>query len=257
MLRQASLLFGRRLPATRCLLSAGETCNQLTFGSRLVAKQEGLSIRGMGSANDFVDRQGAYEGAGKTTISILNQEIIGMNLVDSYSSNGFRLTDDTFVFGPAIILPTAVLRWNIMSAAEITMESLSLFTILEPKLDVIVIGHGCDPSVRDPVDIKTILGLKKKGIAIECIPTEKAIATYNYLLEEGRVVAAALIPPNFVINETAKDIISKKVTTKELYKVQENMFVHDRVSKKKFFREERAQGREAYKVIESGKFNRK
>ena len=43
MLRQANLLFGRRLPATRCLLSAGETCNQLTFGSRLVAKQ-GLSL---------------------------------------------------------------------------------------------------------------------------------------------------------------------------------------------------------------------
>ena len=34
-----------------------------------------------------------------------------MNLVDSYSSNGFRLTDDTFIFGPAIILPTAVLRF--------------------------------------------------------------------------------------------------------------------------------------------------
>lgn len=256
MLRQASLLFGRRLPATRCLLTAGVSCKQLPFGSCLVAKQ-GLSIRGMSSANDMVDRQGAYEGAGKTTVSILNQEIVGINLIDSYSSDGFRLTDDTFIFGPAIILPTAVLRWNIMSAAEITMESLSLFTILEPKLDVIVIGHGCDPCVRDPVNIKTILGLKKKGIAIESIPTEKAIATYNYLLEEGRVVAAALIPPAFILNETAKDIVSTKLAQKELYKESENVFVHSSVSKKKFLREERANVRAAYKVVESGKVGRK
>ena len=44
--------------------------------------------------------------------------------------------------------------------------------------------------------------MKKKGYVIEVLPTDKAISTYNYLLEEGRVVAAALIPPLFTAKPT-------------------------------------------------------
>ena len=40
--------------------------------------------------------------------------------------------------------------------------------------------------------------MKKKGISLEVLTTENAISTYNYLLEEGRVVAAALIPPAYI-----------------------------------------------------------
>ena len=32
----------------------------------------------------------------------------------------------------------------------------------------------------------------------EVLTTEKAISTYNFLVEEGRIVAAALIPPESV-----------------------------------------------------------
>ena len=39
------------------------------------------------------------------------------------------------------------------------------------------------------------LALKNKGLVLEVLTTENAIAAYNYLVEEGRVVAAALIPP--------------------------------------------------------------
>jgi len=81
---------------------------------------------------------------------------------------------------------------------DITEESLSLFTILDPKLDVLVIGHGMTNGARNPVDPRTILKLRKKGLNIEVLTTENAISTYNFLVEEGRVVAAALIPPDFV-----------------------------------------------------------
>ena len=40
--------------------------------------------------------------------------------------------------------------------------------------------------------------MKKKGISVEVIPTDKAISTYNFLVEEGRLVSAALIPPDYV-----------------------------------------------------------
>jgi uncharacterized protein len=37
--------------------------------------------------------------------------------------------------------------------------------------------------------------MKKKGINLEAMPTEDAIATYNYLCAEERLVVACLIPP--------------------------------------------------------------
>ena len=49
--------------------------------------------------------------------------------------------------------------------------------------------------------------MRKKGISVECLSTEKAISTYNYLMEEGRVVAAALIPPNFITSYADQVII--------------------------------------------------
>ena len=33
---------------------------------------------------------------------------------------------------------------------------------------------------------------------VECLPTEDAIASFNYLCSENRLVAAALIPPNSI-----------------------------------------------------------
>jgi hypothetical protein len=40
--------------------------------------------------------------------------------------------------------------------------------------------------------------LRQKGVTLEVLTTENAIAAYNFLVEEGRVVAAALIPPSNV-----------------------------------------------------------
>ncbi len=37
-----------------------------------------------------------------------------------------------------------------------------------------------------------------QGLNVECLPTEDAIASYNYLCSEDRLVAAALIPPHKV-----------------------------------------------------------
>jgi NADH dehydrogenase [ubiquinone] 1 alpha subcomplex assembly factor 3 len=245
MLRQASLVAGRCIP-----LLAASPGTRIPGGTLLVAHQNWKGVRSISTPNDGFDKQGSYEGTGKTTISILNQDLVGINLIDSYSSRGFRLNDDTFVIGPSIIFPTGVLKWNVMGAADITMESLSLFTLLEPKPDLIVIGHGEDTHVRDPVSIKVILGLKKKGIPVECLATEKAVTTYNYLMEEGRVVAAALIPPSYIKEYSDQDLVDTKSARQELYTMKENALYHDRTSRKKWLREERKETKEALKILE-------
>jgi len=173
--------------------------------------------------NEGFEKQGSYEGHGKTTIRVLNEEFVGMNFIDSFSTSGFRLNDNSVIIGPTVIFPTAVLRWKVGSAQEITEESLSLFNLLEPKPDLVIIGHGELPSVRNPVDISVILGMKKKGIILEVLTTENAISTYNYLLEEGRVVAAALIPPAISTSNPMHNM-ARKVAQGNLYESDSSPF---------------------------------
>ena len=66
--------------------------------------------RSLYTPNDAVQKQGSYEGPGKTTVSILNEEYAGVvNLIDSFAVDGFRLNDNTKILGPCIVFPTQVL----------------------------------------------------------------------------------------------------------------------------------------------------
>jgi NADH dehydrogenase [ubiquinone] 1 alpha subcomplex assembly factor 3 len=71
---------------------------------------------------------------------------------------------------------------------------LSLFTVLEPKVDVLVIGIG-DQSVTPELSQKLVKFMKRYDINVEVLPTEQACTTFNFLNSEGRMAAAAMIPP--------------------------------------------------------------
>ena len=110
--------------------------------------------------------------------------------------------------------------WNVEGPEDITEESLSLFTILDPKIDVLIVGYGDNNTQTGkkqfPVDTRIIMKMRQKGVNMELLTTENAIATYNYLVEEGRVVAAALIPPNHVVVKD-QDVVESKDRRKQLY----------------------------------------
>ena len=100
---------------------------------------------------------------------------------------------------------------------------MSLFTILDPKIDVLIVCYGDNTPVKGakgktafPVVPKVILKMRQKVVSMELLTTENAIATHNYLVEEGRVAAAALIPPNH-IKVKDQDIVDTKARRKELY----------------------------------------
>ena len=64
--------------------------------------------------NDAVQKQGSYEGPGKTTVAILNEDYAGVvNLIDSFAVDGFRLNDNTKILGPCVVFPTHVLGKDI------------------------------------------------------------------------------------------------------------------------------------------------
>ena len=117
-------------------------------------------------------------------------------------------------FGPMAVFPNAVLSWRVMDFLQVDERALSLFTIIEPKPDIVILGYGDRPrtAIRSPrlaYDIdddkeeqeeksyrliekrnkeiakhcaKLTLTMKQKKINLECLPTEDACSAYNYLV---------------------------------------------------------------------------
>lgn len=143
-------------------------------------------------------RWASYEGDGKTTVSVLNKDRDDMLLVNSYSTAGFRLNNGLFIFGPVALFPKSALQWKVNSSFDITEEALSLFTLLEPKLDVLVIGLG---DAGETLDMTVVQQLRKRRIGVEMHPTPIACTTFNFLNVEDRNVAAAMIPPRHITGD--------------------------------------------------------
>lgn len=202
-----------------------------------------VSIRRIHSSNIIQEKEhfresesASYEGTGRTTVTILNEDVQYI-MIDAISLSGFRLNTGLKAFGPMVVFPNAVLSWRVMDFLEVNERSLSLFTVMEPKPDILIIGYGDrpTPAVKAPrlgydlnddekeksdriymlteqrnKDVnrhiaKLSLLMKQKKLTIECYPTEDAISAYNYLVSEDRLVAAALIPPN-VMKMTSNDL---------------------------------------------------
>ncbi|XP_028303100.1 NADH dehydrogenase [ubiquinone] 1 alpha subcomplex assembly factor 3 [Gouania willdenowi] len=127
----------------------------------------------------------------KTSVSIMQKEPGGGAMIYTYSPTGFNI-DGNKVFGPCALLPPAILQWNISSYKDITEESVSLFHMVEPKIEILVLGTGARLERINP---SVFALLKRKGISIEVQDTPNACATFNFLISERRIAAAGLIPP--------------------------------------------------------------
>lgn len=134
----------------------------------------------------------SYEGSGKSTINIINTS--GPKLfITSCTPVGFKLNNNSILVGPMAIFPRTFLCWNIARGKDINEASLSLFTTIEPKLDILILGVETKYDLNRIMEIKKIL--TEKNISIEILPVDQACGIYNFLCEEGRYVAAGLIPP--------------------------------------------------------------
>ncbi|KAF4519512.1 hypothetical protein B566_EDAN010697 [Ephemera danica] len=149
----------------------------------------------------------SYEGDGKTTVTILNNEVDVGLMIDSYSQMGFRLNNGMVILGPLALFPRSALAWNISGPNDVNMDSLELFFRLEPKLDLLVLGLGNMRTLPTPT---LLVECRKRGLNLEVLPTEQACATFNFLTAEARCVAAALIPPEF-LSSTDDDVVRSNI----------------------------------------------
>ncbi|CAO3587727.1 unnamed protein product [Absidia cylindrospora] len=75
--------------------------------------------------------------------------------------------------------------------AEWDMDSLCIFDLVSPKPELILFGTG---ATFAPLPAHVRKHFYDMGVQVDIMNTKHAAATYNVLAEEGRRVAAALLP---------------------------------------------------------------
>ncbi|KAK6040051.1 hypothetical protein COOONC_22444, partial [Cooperia oncophora] len=104
----------------------------------------------------------------RSRVSFLSTEMteakqMGVRALSCY---GFRLMDGSFLYGPVALFPRTALSWRVHTPDDITPRSLSLFAMLEPKIDILVIGAG-DKKNIDKVRAQIIGFLREHKIGLE------------------------------------------------------------------------------------------
>lgn len=137
----------------------------------------------------------------KTTVSIVNNKDVTVNMIDAYNKYGFYLMDKSFLLGPAIILPDKVFHWNIDGDKDVHPKSLEFFFHLHPPLDLLIIGLG-DISVKRKIEADVFSSCRKHNLQVEILSTPKAVSTYNFLAEMRKVGGAFIPPFDVVLDDT-------------------------------------------------------
>jgi uncharacterized protein len=109
--------------------------------------------------------------------------------IEAYGNGGFRFAGMSHK-GSILCLPSGIQAWPVATLADVTPESLAAIRSETARLTFLLFGMG--RSVAAP-SAEVRRWLAEAGIGLEPMDTGAAARTYNVLLAEGRVVAAALI----------------------------------------------------------------
>ena len=72
------------------------------------------------------------------------------SFITKYSTKGFT-TQGNIVYGPVAFLPKSFYSWKVKYACDITIASLQLFTVVEPRVEILVIGTGEKQYLKDSI----------------------------------------------------------------------------------------------------------
>ncbi|KIJ69856.1 hypothetical protein HYDPIDRAFT_23022 [Hydnomerulius pinastri MD-312] len=121
--------------------------------------------------------------------------------VSSVSAHGITLADGLVLKGAVVFLEGKVFLWDVPQPSKGVggvsgwegwgKEQWGLFEIVVPKPEILIFGTGLRMELV-PNSIRAYM--KELGIQMDVMDTKNACSTYNLLAEEGRRVAAALLP---------------------------------------------------------------
>ncbi|KAE8646709.1 hypothetical protein Csa_005308 [Cucumis sativus] len=107
-----------------------------------------------------------------------------------YTETGFTVNGVDYE-GSLLCVGNLLMSWTPKKFSEITSDSLSIFQIVRPITEILILGCG---RYTEPVNPELRQFIRSTGMKLEAVDTRNAASTYNILNEEGRIVAAALLP---------------------------------------------------------------
>lgn len=114
----------------------------------------------------------------------------GSHLIDAYGSGGFRFAGLSHK-GSIIVTAAGIHAWAAATAEEITPGTLGpILDAPAGSIEFLLIGTG-----EQMRPIPTLVRTRLKSVGIRCDPmaTGAAARTFNILIAERRLVAAALL----------------------------------------------------------------
>ncbi|XP_027106668.1 uncharacterized protein [Coffea arabica] len=123
-----------------------------------------------------------------------------INLIDNVPEDQLRFqqfTDTGFIVngvnyeGSLLCIGNLLMSWSPKKFSEVNAESLSVFKTMRPIPEILILGCGRHIQPASP-DLRQFI--RSTGMKLEAIDSRNAASTYNILNEEGRIVAAALLP---------------------------------------------------------------
>ncbi|XP_055817658.1 uncharacterized protein LOC129886820 [Solanum dulcamara] len=106
------------------------------------------------------------------------------------TDTGFRVKGVDYE-GSLLCVGNLLMSWHPKKLSEVTSESLSIFQTVRPVPEILLLGCG---KYIHPVNAELRAFIRSTGMKLEAIDSRNAASTYNILNEEGRIVAAALLP---------------------------------------------------------------
>jgi uncharacterized protein len=112
---------------------------------------------------------------------------VGRQIIERYSADGFQVSGLVYA-GPVLVFTDRTMPWE-----NPAVSAAGLAPVVEHGgVELVLIGFG---KRGVPVAPALRAALKAHGIGLEAMDTGAACRTYNLLLAEDRLVAAALLPP--------------------------------------------------------------
>lgn len=109
-------------------------------------------------------------------------------VIQGYAPGGFRVSGQAYP-GGVLVTPTRVLDWTETSVDLLSPTSFDLLG--EEAIEVLLLGTGA--TLRRPARA-AMDAWRAQGRIVELMDSKAAARTHGVLANEGRLVAAALLP---------------------------------------------------------------
>jgi uncharacterized protein len=110
------------------------------------------------------------------------------HLITGYDKNFVEINKIKYTQNIIVMADKLILDWQATDFASLT--EAHFVHIIEYKPEVVLLGTGEKHQFIHP---KIVQSLTAQNIPLECMTTAAACRTYNFLMSEGRNVAAALL----------------------------------------------------------------